>query len=89
MGASSRDSSEHYECVSRVQDPEIQEMDRQRRLSWSVTVGAVDSRSIDTGLNELHRITGEMSYLLNCGVGWEGGEGYNYFSVCRWYISYI
>lgn len=53
-------SSEHYECVNRVQDPEILEMDRQRRLSWSATVGAMDSRSIDTGLNELHRITGEI-----------------------------
>lgn len=63
IGAASRDSTERYECVSRVQDPEIQEMDRQRRLSWSVTVGAVDCRSIDTGLNELHRITGEKSLV--------------------------
>lgn len=49
----------HLECVSRVQDPEMIEMDRRRRLSWSATVGSTDSRSIDTGLNELHRITGE------------------------------
>jgi hypothetical protein len=59
--AAAGDSKEHYECVHRVQDPEIQEMDRRRRLSWSVSVGAKDSRSIDTGLNELHRITGETA----------------------------
>lgn len=64
MGVASGDSKEHYECVNRVQDPEIQEMDRQRRLSWSVSVGASNSRSIDTGLNELHRITGEMFYEM-------------------------
>ena len=51
---------EHLECVNRVHDPEIQEMDRLRKISWSATVGATDSRSIDTGLNELHRITGKF-----------------------------
>lgn len=37
---------------------ELVEMARQRKLSWSAAVGSIDSRSVDTGLNELHRITG-------------------------------
>lgn len=50
---------QQLECVGRVQDPEMAEIDRQRRISWSATVGSTDSRSVDTGLNELHRITGK------------------------------
>lgn len=42
-----------------MQDPEVMEMDRRRKISWSATVGLTDSRSVDTGLNELHRITGK------------------------------
>lgn len=52
-------SGSKMECVSCVQDPEIVEMDRRRKISWSATVGSRDSRSVDTGLNELHRITGK------------------------------
>lgn len=64
---------QQLECVSRVQDPKVLEMDRQRKISWSATVGSSNSRSVDTGLNELHRITGkclqvvfQFSYCLVC-----------------------
>ena len=56
---------QQLECVSRMQDPEVLEIDRRRKISWSATVGSADSRSVDTGLNELHRITGEQG-------GWRG-----------------
>ena len=41
-----------------VTDPSLADMNRKRRTSWSYIVGSSDSRSIDTGLNELDRITG-------------------------------
>ena len=41
-----------------VTDPSLADMNRKRRTSWSYIVGNCDSRSIDTGLNELDRITG-------------------------------
>ena len=41
-----------------VKDPLLAELDRQRKISWSVVVGNTDSRSVDTGLNELDRVTG-------------------------------
>lgn len=41
-----------------VTDPSLAAMNRKRRTSWSFIVGNCDSRSIDTGLNELDRITG-------------------------------
>ena len=52
------------ECVSMMQDPEVVEMDRRRKMSWSVTVGCARYRSMDTGLNELERIVGEFE--LSC-----------------------
>lgn len=69
VGGVASGDPEHLECVNRVQDPEIMEMDRLRRISWSATVGATDSRSIDTGLNELHRITGKGSCCWDQAVG--------------------
>ena len=55
------------ECVGHIQDPEVAEMDRLSKTSWSRTVGSADSRSVDTGLNELHRITGkEKMHGLMC-----------------------
>lgn len=49
----------HLECVNCVEDLEVLELDKQRKTSWSKMVGSTDSRSIDTGLNELYRITGK------------------------------
>ena len=43
-----------------VTDPSVADMNRKRRTSWSYIVGNCDSRSIDTGLNELDRITGRV-----------------------------
>ena len=40
------------------QDPEVLLEVDHRNNSWSATVGTSDSRSVDTGLNELCRITG-------------------------------
>ena len=42
-----------------VKDPVLAEMERQRKMSWSVVVGDTDSRSVDTGLNELDRVIGK------------------------------
>ncbi len=50
-------------CTGGLQDPELAEMDRKSNISWSATVGSSDSRSVDTGLNELCRITG--MYLMH------------------------
>lgn len=51
-------------CTGHGQDPELVEMDRQSRMYWSKTVGSSDARSMDTGLNELHRITGEGRIIV-------------------------
>lgn len=40
-------------------DPRLAAMDRSRKTSWSQVVGSSECRSIDTGLNELDRISGE------------------------------
>ena len=44
----------------KLTDPSLADMNRKRRTSWSYIVGNSDSRSIDTGLNELDRITGKV-----------------------------
>ena len=54
-------------CTCPVHDPELVEMYRWSRMCWSKVIGSSYSRSIDTGLNELHRITGEGSDHL-CAV---------------------
>ncbi|XP_064391319.1 A-kinase anchor protein 13-like isoform X4 [Halichondria panicea] len=40
-------------------DPRLAAMDRSRKTSWSQVVGSSECRSIDTGLNELDRISAE------------------------------
>ena len=57
MGISPQ-GGQQLECVSHIEDPEIADLNRRRKISWSATVGSTDSRSVDTGLNELHRIMG-------------------------------
>lgn len=48
------------ECLQiNVKDPELAMIERQRKQSWSIVVGDADSRSVDTGLNELDRVTGK------------------------------
>lgn len=42
-----------------TRDPKLAVMERQRKTSWSKVVGSSECRSIDTGLNELDRISGE------------------------------
>ena len=49
-----------------VSDPELAEMDRKRKTSWSKVVGSCASRSVGTGLNELDRITGEFVCVCVC-----------------------
>lgn len=48
-----------------VTDPSLAAMNRKRRTSWSYVVGSCDSRSIDTGLNELDRITGGVKCVFD------------------------
>ncbi len=64
MGVAPSPGGQQLECVSRIQDPEIVNLDRQRKNSWSATVGSGNSRSVDTGLNELHRIMGQYRDTL-------------------------
>ncbi len=42
-----------------ARDPRLAAMDRSRKTSWSQVVGSSECRSIDTGLNELGRISGK------------------------------
>ena len=45
-------------CANGLKGTELLDMDRRSNLSWSMMVGLSDCRSVDTGLNELSRITG-------------------------------
>ena len=47
-----------------MKDPELAVMERRRKQSWSVVVGDADSRSVDTGLNELDRVIGKCMYIV-------------------------
>lgn len=59
MEAGHRHAIAAQECLQiNVKDPELAMMERQRKQSWSIVVGDADSRSVDTGLNELDRVTG-------------------------------
>ena len=54
-----------------VKDPELAMMERQRKQSWSIVVGDAESRSVDTGLNELDRVTGEGQSICICRLYFE------------------
>ena len=55
------------ECLQlNVKVPELAVMDRHRKQSWSVVVGGTDSRSVDTGLNELDRVIGMCVSIFMC-----------------------
>lgn len=79
------------ECLQiNVKDPELAMMERQRKQSWSIVVGDADSRSVDTGLNELDRVTGEGQSTCIHRLYFEPITKFisrHYSTICGWLLN--